>query len=385
MQKRTFLIGLLQASISAGIGKAQTPLNQGLVANNVNSVTAAEFGIYPSDTLDQTDAMMRAHLTGRVIRYPAGNYNFSRLKVHGGGIIGQGVSTVFNLQGSPTTGATIEWLGPKSGPANPPVFRNFSLIAPTPSHSIAETAISFPLPLRPRDALYGIFERLEIRNFNTCLDLRNLASFTVDDCQFMLFSGNAIVIGNERNPDVGDGCISNCLFFCVRGASALATGILQYSGGGARIVGNKFNACAKAYSLDVRGQSSILIFNSNSVENSTETGLTFRNSASTQRIPVRFDQFVISGNQFAGNFQDINFLEVNEYKNSSYWDGIVITGNVFVRRSGDKEASVVLNTARDSVVANNAFFSAGGRGASVLVAPSCINVTVNNTVGKPLS
>jgi hypothetical protein len=329
------------------------------------------FGANGEDTVDDTTAFQKTANMKRLIQLNKGRYYVTKFNLYEGGIVGVGTelgvsngnisaSTIYTTDTS--TGNIITVLG-NNGTYNQVMFKDFSLICAEGTKP-GGYGIAFVPPNPGSHRIYQSYvSNILIRYIPGGIDFTSVSGFTLTGSNFYFYTDTGVKVANPYAVDVGDSSITNCTFFNGNGATygSVGQGILQHSSGGLKIVGNKFNGGKYSYFLDVQGQSSILLMTGNSFENTSSASILCRNAVS--RDPdnrIRFTNFVINGNQFAGNQRDIIFSEISEYHNSNYWNNVSIVGNTFyfITDTGSKrDYSLELNSADHFMVAANVFSS----------------------------
>lgn len=199
--------------------------------------------------------------------------------------------------------------------------------------------------------LTGVNEYSQIENCAFTYGTRqvyavNALSWKISKCYFGAASDAAIYVSCTTNPDAGDSSVTDCLFANFVGAAG--QGIYQASGGGLRVINNKFNGGAYGYFMDMAAgaTTSILLFQNNSVENQTNSGVRIINTAGTGIM----SHVLISDNMFANQPSSINLDSAN-----NFLELVTITGNSIsgVATGTGSAALITLTNAPKSVIANN--------------------------------
>lgn len=319
---------------------------------------------------DDTTGMQKAHNTGKLVEYPKGIYKFSKLNFKQGGIVGHGKSETV-LSTFDTSNNDIITINPTltNDILDTVLFKNFYLKGVNNidnyGDKIGGAGIKVGSESNTDQSYFPLFDNVHIRYIPTCIKMINTTTFNVVNCDFFFYRNKAIDYSNDLSPDAGDCGILNNHFF---NGSSLKTGVAIYqtNAGGLRITNNKFNGGSNAYKCEINDITSDLLLIGNSIENVSDYGLRFINKTNSPSKNTAFGNIVISGNQFALNENDIIFEEISNYKDSSYWDCISITGNTFRHYSNGN--CITLNTARNFIISSNAFFTAS---SGIVVNSSC--------------
>lgn len=146
-----------------------------------------------------------------------------------------------------------------------------------------------------------------------------------------------IEVANPLLPDAGDSLITGCTFLSTYPANA----ILQRSGGGLKLIGNKILSHANGYGMAMDGMTSVLVITGNSIEGQSACPIIL-----TQAAGGVFSLVTITGNEFGVSSGGIGISVAG----SSWCDRIVVTGNVGSLRTG---ATFTSMNVPNQVIANN--------------------------------
>jgi hypothetical protein len=342
--------------------------------------------------VDCTTVMQLAHNSGKIIYYPAGNYTFSKVTMSSGGIIGDGEGTFLKSTDS-SSADCITHTGTGSSQNQIPLFKNFQLWGPgqyaAPTKSTGYGIRFVVDPAQDTNSQFNWhMDNVHMRYWPGCVDTTRSNGWRITNCTFFFYQTTGVLVDNPGNTDAGDSLISGCYFF--NGGSGyyatMGRAIVQRTSGGLRVHGNKFNGGISAYKLDLQATTSIFLFTGNSLENVTGIGLEFTNTANTVGVPFRFASIIITGNHFAGNAKDIVIAAISNYLNSSYWDQIVICGNVFYTPTSTYSISIYTARAINITgnVLNGNFIGAGGIYLDSTVSTGRVENTVMG-IGTPLT
>jgi len=250
-------------------------------------VSVKDFGAVGDGVTDDTDAMQAAHDTGKVIYYPEGQYNFSStITIALGGIVGSGLGTTYLVSTSTSNDNLFEYTGTTAG-----YFSGFQLQGDVSNTSGA----GIEVVTATSDNAYSVFENVNFYQLPEGIRFTKARLFKVIGCNFISYTSAGCIVANTNNNDAGDSVITDCTFY---GNGASAYGIIQYSSGGLKIIGNKFNHGAAAYYLyyTVTSATSILIVDGNSIENMSSGAIVLASSVASS---YTFNYVSISNNEIA--------------------------------------------------------------------------------------
>lgn len=262
---------------------------------------------------DWTAILALAHATGKIVRYPAGVFNFSSLSLSDGGIVGDGRNkTILNC-----TDITAADIITYTGANNFPTFRDFQL-AGSASKTAGSGLVFNPASGETHNAS---IQRVCFNQLPVCLDFRKSAFQSVMDCFFQTFN-KGIILDNQNNGDGGDQYIAGNLFSTDTGIWPNAIAIQYKKGGGARIIGNKILGGQLGISMDADGNTntSDLFITENSIENQTFAHVTLNRASGT----ITWKNILIARNQFAGAPNGVLANDAD-----TFLSGVSITDNVF--------------------------------------------------------
>lgn len=182
--------------------------------------------------------------------------------------------------------------------------------------------------------------RLSLLNGYDGLVLSNAVGVAVEGNYIQEYAHAGITVSAPAGPDNGDSSIHGNIIQ----TSRAATGILQFSSGGLKIVQNKIIGGTHGYWLALGSGVSTydLLIVANSIENQTTDGITMTKGGGTV-----FGDVVISANQFSNMPYPIN---LNDAK-SGFPTRMSITGNVAYPSSGG--TCIAVNGAANFTIASN--------------------------------
>ena len=214
------------------------------------------FGAYGDLTHDDTAAMTNAHSVGGIVFYPNGRYKFSTLMINqtafpngtypAGGIIGESPSSVQLYQ----TALGVDGIIYQAivDAAQGPIFKSFTLsFFPSP---VAYQTAGALLRITQAAGVGGTTQGTLVQDvwfyqsYWNGLVMSNQVNYDVVDCHFQNYSGSGMINECPNSTDAGDSTITGCVFGTAIGPtvnpSAQTIGYTQTSGGGIRLVNNKF-------------------------------------------------------------------------------------------------------------------------------------------------
>jgi len=340
------------------------------------------FGAVGDGVTDDTTPMQTAHNTGKVISYPLGGYLFTNITIVAGGISGHGYGSVLTSTDTSTTAAIkftgTGYLGTVSTADEIPTFRDFTLIGPTSAGSVTKTSPGAGLSIDPTTDLGGQtlanVLNVNFRYWPRMLEFKNSSAWTVHNCSFYFNTESGIYVANANSTDVGDAKISDCTFFNGNGGTygSVGKGVYQVSSGGLKISNTKFNGGNFGYYLDVEGPTSVLTIHGSSFENHAAASIDFVRSAGT----ANFGRISITGNEFAGNENDIIF------DNSGIWSDFTITGNM-IYHADASNACFTINSGKNFYIGGNSFNGNGTGVRAITIAAACTDgqIGINSVRG----
>jgi len=304
------------------------------------TVSVKDFGAVGDGVADDSVAMQAAHATGKVVYYPEGEYKFSStITMSLGGIVGSGLGTTYLVSTDTTSNNLFEYTGTTAG-----YFSGFQLQA-TAGKTVGA---GIEIVTNTNDNAYSAFENVNFFQLPVGISFTKARLFKVIACNFISYTVAGCLVANISNNDAGDSVISSCSFF---GGSPTAHGIVQYSSGGLKIIGNKFNDGATAYFLNytVTSSTSILIIDGNSIENMVSAAISLQ---STVASTFTFNFVTISNNEIAICANGITT------DTTGFISEMSVTGNVInVSAAG---ACCALVEVTNFVIGSNTFTGPGG-------------------------
>jgi hypothetical protein len=183
------------------------------------------------------------------------------------------------------------------------------------------------------------------------------AGWSIEDCYFVVYE-YGVEVQNIATPDAGDSTIRASIFDA---GGTTGTAILQKSSGGLRIINNKLLNGAYGYigSFDTNpSMTSILLVQSNSIENQDVAAITFNSSNNTT-----FGQVLIEGNQFSVK----NSAEGIRIEDPGYdfLDSINLSDNLF--NLGSNSTGLYLDRGSRIVILPNTFYGNGTNETGIFV------------------
>jgi hypothetical protein len=221
-----------------------------------------------------------------------------------------------------------------------------------------------------------------IVGFYDNIDLENGGEWTIDRTQVWAPVRYNVRVRNSASPDFGDASLLNSWFIPIRGYSNATANVRWESGGGLRVIGNKFNggSASAPYSsgpaLDLAYSTtseptSVLIISGNSFENYGTAGVRLVVTST-----AAFSGYVsITGNEFAPYTSSAQAVVITGTSGQHITD-VSITGNVM---HGESSSAVAVSlTYVDGAILANTY----GGWSSNLSLSNCTAVVTPDTVAS---
>jgi hypothetical protein len=315
------------------------------------------FGAKGDGVTDDSLAMYRAHATGHLIHYPAGNYVFSTLTFTAGGISGEGAGNfgtrLFTTDNTAADAITI------SGPDGVPmIFEHFSLLANSGSKA---NGAGINIAPSSSELQYAYIDDILIYNIATSVHFTAASHYTVTNSKFLNYTNAGLLVENTSTADSGDSCVSNNLFNSGFAAGS-TTGIRQHSSGALKIVNNKFLGGNYGFVFNSNGQASTtdLLFTNNSIENMESAGIVLQRTSGTSVM----GSIVIVGNQ-------LNTMPIGIYADTSgFVSQITITGNIVAAQVANG-VCISLGTVSKFVITGNVMVGVNSGDTAIITGAGC--------------
>jgi parallel beta-helix repeat protein len=340
---------------------ASGSVNRAINLKLAESISVLDFGADPTNTTDSTSAIQAAVNAAvaatKKLYIPGGQYKVSSTITIAGGVTIYGDDKVTIIASTTTTG-NIFYVTSQAAVS----FRNLQISAT--SSRTAGAAIYYDSGAGTQNN-FSVIDNVFFNNqFYGVYFYRN-AYQKVTNCQFQLNSTNGICIylSNATTADSGDQVIAFNQFYGGTGVTC----IYQVSGGGTRIIGNKFLQTAYGYSVNfgASAYSAIFIISDNSFDGMTVNSISMITSDATAGLT----DIAITGNVLDGAPSD-SFIKFSAVASSSL-GRVVVTGNTIQQQSG--AASIVsLNLTGDATIVGNTFNGTG----SIVIGSNCVNPVV---------
>lgn len=346
-----------------------------------------------ASALDVTAAMQAAHNTGRLVKYPAGAYKYSRLTtgITSGGIVGEGQDQTRLYTTDTSSNDLMTFVGGSpGGPNNALIFRDFAIRGPfTSSPDKVGGAAIRVLPVGSENT-YSTYSNVTIEYLPIGLHPSGASSYFVQGCFFLGFTIAGIICENTYATDAGDDSVIGCTFSTTYHAGN-NSGILHKSSGGLKIIGNKFLGGVypylMQYSVDTTATSpggnptSILLIVGNSFERYYNAGIGFTQAVVGAGATV-FRNIAIVGNQF-GVMAGTNAVGISSDTPAVAWlSNITIDANVFdMTAPAGYIAAIQLAKVSDVNIGNNTFrFNGSGTAQRAVLLDTCTNVSIGKGI-----
>jgi hypothetical protein len=144
-----------------------------------------------------------------------------------------------------------------------------------------------------QSGVYATLSRLDISHFYRCMWAVNAYAWTLENVYFVSPTQYGLLIQNVASPDSGNQNIRGCTFDT---SQPTAAAIRHESGGGLRVIGNKFLRCERHYDLQVAdgASTSIIILEGNSFEVASVESIRLGRGGTSGQLAV----VAIDGNTF---------------------------------------------------------------------------------------
>jgi hypothetical protein len=361
-----------------------TPPFTGGVITNVEDklaqyVSVKDFGAVGDGVTNDTAAMQAAHNTGKLVYYPTGTYNFTRITMTAGGITGDGKLSILRTTDTSSndvitytsvdpTGILINTVGG--------LFQNFTLLASTPTQKAAGAGIRIS-PANyggsPNEDYLTICQGLYIRNIPIGISFTFASYFTVTNCSFAFFTVAGIYtdMNSALFQDNGDNTIIGNTFFTNFATSPSGRGI-WYRAGGARIIGNKINGGSIGVDINPLRGTSIAVVEGNSIENQTVNAIRgyIGNDFTTISAFDGFSFLQFVGNQIGGYNLTGPAISVDSYASDPAFYNCSISDNIIFNPVDYGARAIDIRQVNRFIVSNNFVDNSGVGYGSLFVASS---------------
>lgn len=183
------------------------------------------------------------------------------------------------------------------------------------------------------------------------------AGWSIEDCYFALYA-TGIAVNNLATPDAGDSTIRACVFDA---GDLTGSAIVQSSSGGLRIINNKILNGNYGYVGEFNTSpltTSIVLIQSNSIENQATANIGFNASSSST-----FSQVIIEGNQLSVRGSGIGIIFSDP--GYDYIDSVNISDNLF--NLGNSSTGVSFNRGSRITLLPNTFYGNGTNETAVTI------------------
>lgn len=269
-----------------------------IISKLSDTVSVLDFGADRTGFYDSTNAITVAHLTNQTVYYPFGSYliNGNNINIPAGGILGDGIGLTRLVVNDTSANDIFVYTGQTGGR-----FEDFTIYCNGTQKTTG--AMVNVTSGGVGENIYARFHQVSFGNgpstafyYPTGIHFTRASQWSVHACIFENFTQSGIWIENQNNFDSGDSVISNC-YLQHNGPQGQLTGsgVLQYSSGGLKITGTKFNGGSYGYQLAATGTTSDLAISGCSFESGDIAGINLIQGATG----VTFSNITIVGNQFA--------------------------------------------------------------------------------------
>jgi len=221
---------------------------------------------------------------------------------------------------------------------------------------------------------FSVFRNLYFEYSWIAIKTVSAETLSIDTCYFYGHQFAGVVIQNINTPDAGDSTIVDCVF---SGAGSNASGIVQYSSGGLKILGTKILGGLGGYHqiLGSEGSTSDLVIVGNSIEGQTNFAILLER-ASNSNV---FSNVLISSNQIALVSNPNTSGIVLSNNSTQYLDNVNISSNIITIGIGTSYG-IVLGAVIGGVVNSNYIRGGIEYGASNSIGISITSNSVNTAL-----
>lgn len=327
--------------------------NLGNRANDIVSVK--DFGAVGDGVTDDTAAIQAAinASSNKTLYFPANTYNYSTLTIAMPiSIIGDGQSSIISTT-SISGGITITT-------TDSVVFEKIEFTA-----SGTQTSGAFiTFNTTTSENKQSVFRKVTFLKYFCAIKFLKASNWIVEDCYFGPTTANSPIglhIQNDNISDSGDNIIT-CNTFSTNNATG--SHIYHVSGGGLRVVNNKFLSAAYHYRMALGaglGLMSDLIFSDNSSEIAYSGNLLFTGAAGTTFVNAQINnnQFTIETGTSGISITDLG---------STWMFSFCASNNIF--SSSGSATTMALNGCSPATIGTNHF----------RMASSSIGISIGNNI-----
>jgi hypothetical protein len=390
-------VSCLPAQLVSAISTSGVPSCTVPVATMFNVLT---YGAAGNGTTDDTTAVQNAinaaQAVGGIVFFPAGSYKITtglsvtaRVSILGVGYQASGGTAYPGQQILATTGylasvlvcsTTINCLTTTTDQAVR--IEKIQITYPTSSDpSTGTTALTMNAAAGSTHANIGsVIKDVLIAGVDNGVALNNLYNFVVDNIQIINQWQTGITVTSPNYNSQGDSTITNSTFWG-NGVSGHSYHLTVQSGGGLRVVNNKFNFGGTNTNcilinpnLAVAQSMEPLVITGNSMEG-CNVGVNFNNSNVANATISQVD---IAGNQI---WATTSTVFVNTNGTARWLGGLNISGNVLQVVGGANKTAMRLDNLTQGIISGNTFSCSGGCTTStgiVLAANTDTVQVVNN-------
>ncbi len=370
-------------------------LNNGLCAQGVfpgGKIRVEQFGavgLAVSDRktafVDNTQAMVNAHSTGKVINYGAKHYYFSKLSIRGGGISGRGEETVL-VSTDTSTQDIVTFQGANETVDKGATFKNFTLKIESNHQKSEGAGIKFnPLPKSLFESAAEHFSKesqfavqvynVKIQNIPTAIHMTHGAYYSIKDSFLSAYSEHGIYIDaiegeGKREGEAGqsnnlenlrDSNIQNNIFDSQQ-PNAVA---IAFHGGNVNVINNKIQGGKIGIELAPKQAQSMVQISGNTLQQQTQNSIRFATDKHSSTSPsshgTGFSQVLISQNRLNADHTNGAAIYIAP---THFTLGDLSINNNLIRFLGgeDSIAAITINNCTRFMVNNNTINCQNGKG-----------------------
>jgi hypothetical protein len=321
-----------------------------------------DFGAIGDGVTDDTTAIQAAITAsyGQTLYFPSGTYKISSTIT---------ISDKIHLLGDSRFSTYIQWNSATLGAFNVTTDTAISvehmafaaLVNPTGGYTFQFTGNS-------SNNAFSSFRNLTFSYSYIAIKSLKAMTLSVSTCYFYGHQNAGILIQNNYNSDAGDSTIVDCVF---SGAGSSASGILQYSSGGLKVLGTKIigGAYGIRQSLASTATTSDLLINGNSIEGFATAAI----EMDLQAVGGTFANVIINGNQIssAGGSSGASGIIFNS--TTQYLSSVNISGNIITLPTGTTYGILLGNIVGGAVTGNYIVGVAGQSSTGIAFTASSSN------------
>jgi hypothetical protein len=336
-----------------------------------------DYGAVGNGSTDDTAAIqaaVNAAIAGGTVLFPTGFYRVTSTITVTLPILLQGTTAGYDGSGKGSGISAMSGVSPFTCSSDRVAFRDLLFLANT-TEAAATAAQTCAIKFTTGDSCS--VERCRFTYFYIGVWFANCQLWTVADNQFTSQSGYHVLIQDVATPDGGDQNLRGNVFLSGATTWAGLAQVRQESGGGTRVIGNKFLGGPIGYQVAPSDgiNTSILIVTGNSFELHTYAEIHF--TSGTGGGTGLFHRIVINGNQFTGTLVSYGVLFCNAQPGQ--FSDVMFTNNVCAGTTG---VTIFVDVANiDGLTVSENYFNVGLQAIYVRGTSDHVLIHPNNLTG----